>query len=190
MSGKPAGKNKTRKAQALTKKQLALVRVKVNNPDMPLGKAGRKAGYLGKSDAAVESVACRTLKLPTVRERFQQLMAKRKKLQHASLLKKMEEGLDATTTKFFAHEGEIQDQAEVVDYATRHSYLALVAKLGGLEENKLELTGAGGKDLIPLAAPVEALPQLSKEQLLALLALETEEPPVGGAKPEGSDRPA
>ena len=189
MSGQPAGKNKKRKAQALTRRQLALVKAKVADPDLKLSKAGRKAGYRG-DDNIVSSVACRTLKLPTVRERFQQLMAKRKKLQHASLLKKMEEGLDATTTKFFAHEGEIQDQAEVVDYATRHSYLALVAKLGGLEENKLELTGAGGKDLIPPAAPSEALPQLSKEQLLALLALETEEPPVGGAKPEGSDRPA
>lgn len=177
MSGKMAGKNPTRhKKIRLTKKQLALAEAAVENPDATLAEIGRKAGYEGDDMAAATS-AHRALKSANVREKFRALMAKRPKLQHEALLKKLEEGLEATATKFFAHEGKVCDQEEVIDFPTRHSYLTLAAKLGDIATpEKVELSGAGGADLMPQQ---EKLPPLTKEALMALIALP--EPKEGGA---------
>jgi hypothetical protein len=47
------------------------------------------------------------------------------------LTKKLKEGLDAKETKFFAHEGVVQDQRDVIDFNTRHRYLETAHKLRG-----------------------------------------------------------
>lgn len=168
MGGKVAGKNATRRAKVrITKKQAALVKAAVADPDATLAEIGRKAGYEG-DDTCTSTSAARALKSANVQETFRAAMAKRKKLSHEALLKKLEEGLEATTTKLFAHEGHIVDQEELVDYQTRGTYLALAAKLNGASAERVEMTGAGGKDLIPAAEP---LPPLTREQLMALIAL-------------------
>ena len=168
MSGKIAGKNATRRTSKITKKQRALVAAKLANPDSTLAEAGRKAGYKG-SDTAVSVSASRALKSANVRERFLAAMEGRKKLSDEALLEKLEEGLEARVTKFFSHEGRVVDQEDCIDFPTRGSYLTLAAKLKGLEVNKTEVTGAGGAALIPDASP--AIAELSKEQLLSLIAL-------------------
>lgn len=179
MSGKIAGKNPTRRPATMTKKQRALVKAKIANPDATLVEAGRKAGYEG-DDASVAVSASRALKSANVQERFREAMERRKKLSDEALLVKLEEGLGATTTKFFAHEGHVVDQEDCIDYSTRGTYLALATKLKGVAADKVELTGAGGKDLVPAQV---VLPPLSKEALLALINMRDEA--VGGTKAEG-----
>lgn len=175
MGGKIAGKNKTRNSKIrLTDKQAALAKAAIADPNATLLKIGRRAGYEG-NDAAVASAAHKAMKSANVQETFRAAMAKHPKLQHSALLKKLAEGLEAKTTKFFAHEGRVIDQEECDDYATRATYLTLATRLQGLQADRLELTGAGGKDLVPAAAQ---LPPMTKEQLLALLALPDE--PLGG----------
>lgn len=187
MGGKPAGDNATRKSKVrITKKQAALVKAAVADPNATLAEIGRKAGYKGDDNSA-SAAASRALKSANVVDAFRAAMDKRPKLQHAALLKKLEEGLEATATKFFAHEGHVVDQEETTDFQARHSYLTLAAKLRGLGADKVELTGAGGKDLIP-QPQIIAVPQLTKEQLLALIA--APDGPIGGTEAQAGEKPA
>jgi hypothetical protein len=168
MSGKIAGKNKTRRSPKLTRRQLGVVKAKLANPDISMADAARKAGYSTSSEAALASAGSKAMKSANVRERFLAAMEGRKKLSDEALLEKLEEGLEARVTKFFSHEGRVVDQEDCIDFPTRGSYLTLAAKLKGLEVNKTEVTGAGGAALIPDSSP--AVAALTKEDLLRLIA--------------------
>lgn len=148
-----------------------VVEALIDDPDMTLKKAGLKAGFT-KSPAQQAHAA---LKSAGAQELFRRLMAARPKLKHSALADKLEQGLDAVQVKYFAHEGLVQDEREQVDFGTRATYLGLATRLAGLDPgSRMELTGAGGKDLIPAVQSLVVLPQLTKEQLLALL--EVKEP--------------
>jgi hypothetical protein len=47
------------------------------------------------------------------------------------IAKAIEEGLGALETKFFSHEGVVQDQREVVNWSERRQYAAMAAEMGG-----------------------------------------------------------
>lgn len=47
------------------------------------------------------------------------------------LARKLRRGMDATEVKFFAHEGNVTDSREVVDWSTRHKYLETALKVRG-----------------------------------------------------------
>lgn len=170
--GKSRGKTvKPRVKRSLSAKAKKLVKAFVKNPDLTLREAGEKAGY--KYAPAVS--AHRALNSPDVQFAFREAMAKHKSFQHKALLDKLSEGLNAMTKKYFAHEGEVVDEREDVDFSARYSYLALAAKLGGLEPNRMEHTGANGKDLFPPAVATPDFSWMTKEQLDLLLSLKPEE---------------
>lgn len=161
----PAGPAAPPRRKRLTSKQRKLIRVLSRNPEMPLDEAGRRAGY---SDVSTVS---RVLKSPSVQELFREAMEKHPALKREAIVSKLAEGLDAQQTKFFAHEGNVQDERTTVDYATRHSYIALAAKLGGYEPStKTELTGAGGSPLLPGGALLD-LSWITKDQLIRLIGM-------------------
>lgn len=131
---------------------------------MTLEEAGRRAGYT--SDPG--SIASRTLKKPSVQEAFREAMEKHPALKRESIVQKLAEGLEAEQIKFFAHEGNVQDERTTTDFGVRHAYLALIAKLGGLEPStKTELTV---QPLNPGGALLD-LSWISKEHLIKLIAL-------------------
>lgn len=165
-SGNLAGAAPKRKRR-LTPRQRKLVRVLVANPDLTLAEAGAKAHYAGDADQRAETVR-KTLKTPQVQERLREVMDRRAKLKDDALLDKLEQGLEATKTQFFAHEGQVVDERETVDHATRFSYLGLAVKLKGHDVTKMEVAGAGGQPLIP-GLDLSFLARLSKEELCLFL---------------------
>ena len=65
------------------------------------------------------------------------------------IAKTIAEGMGATETKFFSHEGVVQDSREVVDYSERRAYAQLAAELGGYHmPEKNEGKQGGGVILI------------------------------------------
>lgn len=156
----------------ITPKQRAVVEAFVKNPDITLREAGEKAGY--SADPAVK--AHRALSSVAVREAFLEAFRANPNLANSKLAQKIAEGLDATVVKVFkGDEDTIIESKEYVDYPTRASYLALAAKLGGIEPNRVELTGANGAPLNPPAPALDAglqvlLAKLSKEELIAVLS--------------------
>jgi hypothetical protein len=144
----------------------ALIGELIDNPDQTLQKAGERAGY---APAYAASQASRALKRPSAQELFRQEMAKRPKLQFSALAEKLEQGLEATVTKYFAHEGSVVDERENTDYSTRATYLTLAARLAGADPaGRMELTGKDGKDL-NLGVQQVVLPPMSREEMLAWL---------------------
>lgn len=122
------------KPKKLTRKQERLARAVVRDPQAPLSEIGRKSGYSGDSNQAVAGSAWRTLQIPHVKARIRELMELNPKLHLVELTKRLEEGLGAKETKFFAHEGVVTDKRETVDYGTRHRYLETALELHGATE--------------------------------------------------------
>jgi hypothetical protein len=52
------------------------------------------------------------------------------------LAEKLKDGLAAEETKFFAHEGRVADERDVVAWGPRHAYLRTALKLLGVEGGK------------------------------------------------------
>lgn len=119
--------------QKLTKKQERLARAVVKDPGASLRDLGKRAGYMGN---AVNNphVVFKTLHLPHVKARIRELMDMSPKLQIPGLLTKLEEGLNATETRFFAHQGEVVSTRKTIDYATRRAYLDTALELHGAKE--------------------------------------------------------
>jgi len=157
--------NRKVRKQRVSPKTRALIGALLDDPDLTLTKAGKKAGWPNNP----AQNAHQALKSPSARELFRREMAKRPGLKHSALAEKLEQGLNAMTTKLFAHEGSIVDERELVDYGARHAYLALATRLADLDPaSRTELTGAGGAPL-NTQAQIVVLPALTTEQLLALL---------------------
>ncbi len=70
------------------------------------------------------------LKRPAVQSALLQAQ-KRAGISESYLTRKLKEGLDAKETKFFAHEGVVQDSRDIIDFNTRHKYLETAHKLRG-----------------------------------------------------------
>lgn len=173
----PSRKIKKPRKQVISQKTRDLIGALLDDPDLTLEKAGKKAGYERNS----RQRAYEALHSASGRELFRREMAKRPGLRHSALAEKLEQGLNATTTKLFAHEGSIVDERELVDYGSRHAYLALATRLADLDPaSRTELTGKDGTAL-NTQVNIVALPQLTIEQLLALL--DVKEPSDAPAAP-------
>ena len=99
-----------------------------------------------------------------------ELMEGRPGLKDEALLIKLEEGLEAQETKFFAHEGEVQDERTTTDYPTRRGYLELALRLKGRMKEQRELSGPNGGPIPIQAGPVHpAIAAMSKEELLTFV---------------------
>lgn len=125
MAGKKA---KDGASYPITRRQRAIARAKVKNPDATLKELAEAAGYNN------ESAAWAALRSDKVKARIRLLLESSPKLKVAALTKKLADGLEATETKFFQHEGEVTDEREVVDFGTRHRYLETALELHGARE--------------------------------------------------------
>ncbi len=72
----------------------------------------------------------RMMSRPAVQSALMQAQ-KRAGISESYLTRKLKEGLNAKETKFFAHEGVVQDSRDVIDFNTRHKYLETAHKLRG-----------------------------------------------------------
>ena len=87
------------------------------------GNAALSAGY-------AEGTGDYLLGQPQVQDAVRAAM-ERAGLTEDRLFGKLNEGLDATETKFFADKGEVIESREVVDFHTRHKYIETAHKLRG-----------------------------------------------------------
>lgn len=140
--GKEGARSQPQRRRRLTPRQRKLLRAIIEKPDATLEEIGRQAGYAGRQHVA------RALKSPNVQAAFRDLMDTCPQLERKALAQKLAEGLDATMTKFFAHEGKVRDKRVCVDFLTRHKYLELALRLNG--DLKLDIVSNGKtlKDLV------------------------------------------
>lgn len=87
-----------------------------------------QAARPGINERAASAAATKTLERPEI---VNALLAAHKAagLDETYLTKKLKEGLDAKETKFFAHNGVVQDTRDTIDYGTRKGYLELAHKI-------------------------------------------------------------
>lgn len=61
------------------------------------------------------------------------------------LLIKLKEGLEATKVERVSHQGVFIDERVSIDFPTRAKYLELATKVSGMQKEKVEHSGPGGK---------------------------------------------
>lgn len=118
----------------LTRKQEKLARAMVKDPNASLSQLADAAGYEGPTKSVKAVSVWKAGNLPHVKARVRELMETSPKLNVPALLTKLEEGLEATDTKFFAHKGKVVSKRETVDYATRKGYLDTALEMQGVKE--------------------------------------------------------
>ena len=128
MPGDVGSKPGQKPKRAISRQMNKLARARVKNPDATLKELAAETGYRG------EDTVCRALNSDKVKARIRELLEASPKLKVAALTRKLAEGLNATETKFFQHEGEVTDEREVVDFGTRHRYLETALELHGARE--------------------------------------------------------
>ena len=121
----------------LTRQQQKLARLRVKFPDATLSELGRKADYDNPANVK------RALDREHVQQRVRDLMDASPKLRVPSLLKKIEEGLEANVVQYFADKGKVRDKRVDRDLVTRHRYLDTALHLHGLKEKKIDVTSNG-----------------------------------------------
>ncbi len=111
-------------------------------------KAAIAAGYSPKT---ADTMGAQIERTAGVRASFQELL--RSAIPQELITQRLQEGVNATAKTYFQKAGEVTDEREDPDYATRHKYLETVVKLGDLYVDALRLQGADGGDLpqTPLA---------------------------------------
>jgi phage terminase small subunit len=95
--------------------------------------AALDAGY---SMSMAENAAAKIEK-PNVQRAFQEMI--RKHIPDEKIVQRLKEGLDAEETKFFQHEGNVQEERNVISWGERRNYLELAAKFGGYYIDKKEI---------------------------------------------------
>lgn len=137
------------------------------HPDATLEQIGIACGLSKKYP---QQAASNVLNSKTVISRMEELMEKRPALQDEALLVKLEEGLESQETKFFAHEGEVQDERTTTDFPTRRGYLELAFRLKGRMKEQREISGPGGGPIPIQAGPLHpAIESMDKDELIAFV---------------------
>jgi hypothetical protein len=110
----------------------------VKDPTATLEELGLQAGY----KSGPRQHAWQAMQNPNVQAAIRELMNANPKTRLEALTKKLEEGLEATETKFFTHQEEVGrgkkkrsvfkiEQRECIDFSTRHRYLTTAYELHG-----------------------------------------------------------
>ena len=162
-------RTKTRRKQIVPPRTRKVIQALAEDPDRTFQQAGEMAGFPKKTAA---SQAHRALRSKGAQEFFDRAMAKHPILQDDGIAQTLAEGMRSTAMKFFAHEGQVIDERECVDFGARHSYVSLVTKLRGLDPSangKHDIT-TNGESLNKVPTAIAALAALTQEQLLALIA--------------------
>jgi len=126
--------------RALTKKQRKLFEFLVKHPDATLREIAEATGYT--DDGASKAINHSKALSP---EYWRELMQKHPNLRDAALVKKVSDGLNSKTTKFFAHEGRVEETREVEDTHLQKDYTDLALRMTGAPAaQRVEVTGKGG----------------------------------------------
>ena len=134
LGGRPPGsknKEKTDLLQPLPekKRKYTLNRAK----GMSKREAALKAGYsISMADHASDKI-----ETPDVRAAFQQLLLRKIPLSKA--VRRIREGMDAVSTQFFAKDGVVKDQRDVIDWKERRQYTGMYAEMSGAFTPKMEM---------------------------------------------------
>lgn len=118
----------------LTRRQNKLLRALCDPEVKSMAEAGRVAGY---SPHGVAGIVAKSSSIQSALSNFLQVLEK-SGVTDTYIAESIRDGLKATETKFFQHEGAITDTAEVIDYATRHRYIETALRLKRLLANKGE----------------------------------------------------
>jgi hypothetical protein len=81
-----------------------------------------------------ETTAPGRIENSSVKAAFAQLI--RRAAPAHKLAKVISDGLEATETKFFQHEGRVTDSKELINWSERRAYAELAAEYGGYAESK------------------------------------------------------
>jgi hypothetical protein len=120
------------------KKQRKLVKAVVAEPEATLEELGVRAGY----QASPKQHAWQAMQNPNVQAAIRELLNANPKTRLEALTKKLEEGLEATETKFFTHHEDVGrgkkkrsvfkiEERECVDFSVRKGYLEMAFELHG-----------------------------------------------------------
>ncbi len=126
---------KKRKRNRVTKLQRAIVRARLKYPNKTQKEIANKLGITQPHFAG-------TLAKPHVRESMLDIMD-RAGVTDDFIAKKVRSLQDAKTTKFFAHEGVVQDEKTVDDNGTQLAATNLAAEIRGHKQKKMDVTSNG-----------------------------------------------
>jgi len=129
-----------KKKKKPSKRQVALVKALLDPKVKTLAEAGQIAGY------ADRKTTWEALQTKTIQDAIQ---AFHKSLylggiDDEKIVKRLGEALDAEETRFFQFQGNIVDQENVVDHATRLKAIELVVKIRGLIRSDKEPIAPAG----------------------------------------------
>lgn len=138
------------------------------------GKSKKQAALDAGFSKTMANHAADKIETPDVRAAFARLV--REMIPPGQIAQVLSEGMAATETKFFTHEGVVQDQREVPAWSERRQYAELAAEYGGYHKpsNGDQGQGGGGVILILPAQPqptpvattvIEAVPAVSRQTL-------------------------
>jgi hypothetical protein len=94
-----------------------------------VGKSKKQAALDAGFSETMANHAADKIETPDVREVFAQLV--REMIPPEQIAKTIADGMAATETKFFSHEGVVQDEREVPAWSERRQYAELAAEYGG-----------------------------------------------------------
>jgi len=110
------------------------------------GKSKRQAALDAGFSESMANHATDKIETRDVREAFTRLV--REMVPAEQIAKTIAEGMAATETKFFAHEGIVQDHREVPAWSERRQYAELAAAYGGYQTRDKEERSGGGVILL------------------------------------------
>jgi len=101
--------------------------------------SAKAAGYKARSDVNFGAIGAQNYrKLQKQIEKW----IEEEGLSESRIKRKLFEGLDAKETRFFAFQGIVEDEREVISWTERRKYLELVMKMKGMLVEKFEITGS------------------------------------------------
>ncbi|RJR36928.1 MAG: hypothetical protein C4576_23300 [Desulfobacteraceae bacterium] len=91
--------------------------------------AAKAAGYAAKTNSGLHQCGSKCLRKmrPYIRQWLDEIGASEEKI-----LQGISEGLGCKETRFFAHQGEVKTEKEVIPWAVREKYLRLAAEVRGM----------------------------------------------------------
>jgi hypothetical protein len=120
------------------------------------GKSKRQAALDAGFSESMANHATDKIETKNVRETFSALV--RETVPAEQIAKAIAEGISAKETKFFAHEGVVQDQRDVVAWSERRQYVQLAAEYGGYHAPDKGDRDQGGGVILLLPGPPKPAP--------------------------------
>lgn len=113
--------------------------------------AAKAANYRARTLESFQAIGCENLrKLMPYLERWYEEAG----LSDAHLMRYLTEGLQATETKFFSHDGVVTETRALPNWRARREFLDIALRVKGLyQAEKKELSTKNGKPLVVVDAP-------------------------------------